>query len=70
MTDIVKLKAKVRDSGLKTKYIYEKLGISRQTWYNRMNGRRPFTAIEVEKLCEILRISSIRERKEIFFTNM
>lgn len=61
------LKEKIRESGLKTRFIYETLGISRKTFDNRVNGVYPFRTTEVEKLCEILRITSLREKNNIFF---
>lgn len=68
MTNVELLKEKVADSGLKTAFIVKHLGVSRATWYNKLNGKTPFTAEEIKKLCDTLRITSLREREDIFFS--
>lgn len=70
MTDVVLLIEKIEESGLKAKAIYEKLGISKASWYLKRSGKRPFTAWEIQKLCEILRITSLREKERIFFADV
>lgn len=70
MTDAVLLKQKVDESGLKAKAIYGRLGISKASWYLKRAGKRPFTAQEIQKLCEVLRITSLREKERIFFSDM
>ena len=68
MTNVELLKEKVAKSGLKTVFIAESIGISRASWYNKLNGKTKFTAEEIKKLCDTLRITSLREREEIFFS--
>lgn len=70
MTNVVLLKEKIEGSGLKAKAIYERLGISKASWYLKRAGKRPFTAQEIQKLCEILRITSLREKENIFFADV
>lgn len=70
MTDVILLKQKVDESGLKAKAIYDRLGISKASWYLKRAGKRPFTAQEIQKLCEVLRITSLREKERIFFADM
>lgn len=70
MTDVVLLKKKVSDSGLKPKVIYERLGISKAAWYKKVNGQSPFKVGEIQLLCEILHITSLREKDQIFFANL
>ena len=70
MTDTALLKEKVEESGLKSKFIYEKLGISKGSWYNKLKGRSPFKAYEIETLCTLLHISSLKEKRQIFFADM
>lgn len=67
-TDI--LKQKKEELGIQTKYIVERLGISRQGYYNRLNGKTPFKLAEVQTLCEIFHITSLREKNDIFFSDM
>ena len=68
MTNVKLLKEKVSESGLKSAYIAERLGISRSAWYNKLKGNSKFTTDEVKALCYLLRITSLREREEIFFS--
>lgn len=63
------LKEKLEKSGLRTGFICKALKISRKTFYNRVNGVYPFRTPEVEKLCELLHITSLREKNDIFFSN-
>ena len=68
MTNVALLKKKVAESGLKASFIVERLGVSRASWYNKLNGKSKFTADEIKKLCEALHITSLREREDIFFS--
>lgn len=70
MTDVKKLKKKVRDSGLKASFIAEKLNVSRSGWYRKLNGRSKFTAEQIQIMCDILHITSLREKEDIFFATM
>ena len=70
MTDVELLNKKVEESGLKSAYIYERLGISKASWYLKKSGKRPFTAVEIQKLCDVLHITSLREKENIFFSNV
>lgn len=70
MTDIDALNRKIDESGLKAKFIYEKLGISKASWYKKKNGESPLTVGEIQVLCEILGITSLREKEHIFFRNV
>lgn len=55
--DSDKLKEKLSNSGLKTGYVVDKLGISRQGFYKKLNGETPFKVPEVFVLCTLLSIS-------------
>lgn len=67
MTNTELLKEKVGKSGLRTKFIHEKLGISRAGWYRKLNGKSPFTAEQIQIMCDLLHITSLREKEDIFF---
>lgn len=67
MTDIETLKGKIDESGLRTRFIYERLGISKAAWYNKLNGKSQFNVTEIQILCELLGITSLREKEHIFF---
>ena len=67
MTDVGLLKEKIEESGLKAEAIAAKLGISRTSWYYKRNNKSPFKVKEINALCEILHITSLREKERIFF---
>ena len=70
MTNVDLLQQKVAESGLKNSFIAERLGISRAAWYKKLKGQYPFTAEQIQALCNVLHITSLREKEEIFFSNM
>ena len=67
MVNTTLLKEKVKASGYRTGWIAEQLGISRAAWSYKLNGQRGFSTEEVKLLCKLLKISSLRERDDIFF---
>ena len=67
MTDLDLLREKVEQSGLKNSFIAEKLGISKAAWYKKLKGQNKLTTEEVQGLCEVLHITSLREKEDIFF---
>ena len=61
-----KLKKKIESTGLKIVFIADQLGITRESFYKKLNGSNEFKASEIRKLSEILVLSSA-ERDDIFF---
>ena len=55
----------ISDSGLKTGYICEKLGISRQAFDKKRKGINSFRASEVYVICDLCNIPT-DDRKKIF----
>ena len=51
------LETKIRDSGLKNKFISGELGISEQAFYLKRTGKAPFRKLEIERLYELLNIT-------------
>ena len=70
MTDVGLLNKKIEESGLKAKAIAARLGISRTSWYYKRTNKSPFKVEEINALCDILHITSLREKERIFFANM
>lgn len=70
MTNTELLAKKVKENGLRTAFIAEKLGISKAGWYRKLKGKSPFTAEQIQIMCEILHITSLREKEDIFFASM
>lgn len=62
------LEVYIKDSGLKKSNIAERLGISRQSFSNKLSYKRPFTLGEMRKLVEILEIKSSEDIVKIFLS--
>lgn len=69
MTNTKLLMDKIKASGLKMFYIAQFVGLSRAGLYNKINNKRPFNQYEIEKLCVLLKITSLKEKNAIFFAN-
>ena len=67
MTDTVRLKQIIRDSGLKLGNIAERLGLSRYGFARKLNNQSEFTQKEIEILCDVLHITKLKDRFSIFF---
>lgn len=67
MTNTKLLKERIEKSGLKTSYIAECIGISRQCLWRKVTGRVQFTQVEIAALCKVLGIKTLSEKEEIFF---
>ena len=62
------LNGKIALSRIPITAIAEEMGLSRQSLYLKMKGERDFKTSEVEKLCEVLRLTD-DERLLIFFAD-
>lgn len=70
MTNAKLLREIVEKSGLKYKFIAEKMGLSRFGLMKKIDNENEFKASEIEKLCEILGIDSLEDREDIFFAKV
>ena len=61
------LRAKIAESGLKYVYIADKLGLSRYGLQLKIDGKNDFFTEEVNDLCDLLGVTSLSEKEEIFF---
>lgn len=68
MVDTQHLVEKIEKSGLKTGYICDKLGISRQAFDFKKRNKRKFRTAEIYVLCDLLNIPDA-EKQSIFFAN-
>ena len=66
MTDSKALRALIAERGLKLKYVAEHLGLSKYGFQLKLDNKREFKTSEVSALCELLKISSLREKERIF----
>ena len=70
MTNTALLKDLINKSGLKIGFIADYLGISRQLLWRKINNLSPFNQYEIDKLCEILKITNLKVKEAIFFAKM
>lgn len=66
MTDSEALSKAIENSGLKLTFIANKLELSREGFYKKLNNQTEFKASEIVKLQDILNLSN-NERDKIFF---
>ena len=70
MTDTKLLEEKIAASGYKKSYIAKAIGLkSAYGLAKKIRNENEFKAGEINALCEILKISSLREKEKIFFAN-
>lgn len=69
MTNSSLLRQKIEECGFKLKYVAEQLNITPYTLQLKINNEREFKTGEVKKLCEILNITELSEREQIFFAS-
>ena len=68
LTDTERLKSIIKESGYKSYYIADFVGISYQALLNKINNLTDFRVCEIVRLCDLLKIDK-KSRDEIFFTN-
>jgi len=59
MTNTLKLRAAILESGLNQEQIAKLLGMTVATFNYKVNNKSEFRASEIKKLCEILKITDI-----------
>lgn len=59
---------KVDNSCFTKSEIAEKLGLTRQSFYNKLNGKREFKVSEIQMLAQVLNLSEV-EKNNIFFAD-
>lgn len=70
MTNTAKLKEKIESSGLKLAHIAAAVGITRQQLWKKINNRVAFNQYEIAAICKVLNIKSLKEKEDIFFTEI
>lgn len=69
MTNSEELMKLIEDRGLKLKFVAEKLGLSSYGLSLKISNKNEFKTSEVSALCELLDITSLREKERIFFAH-
>lgn len=67
ITDVDRLKDAISNTGISIVAIANKMGITREGFYKKMNGETEFKASEIISLSRILRLSKI-DRDKIFLS--
>lgn len=67
MTDTEKLIRAIKVSGLKKGFIASKLGITTYGFQKKVENKSQFKAEEIGILCDLLNITSLKEKEKIFF---
>lgn len=66
MVNTALLEKAISDSGLKKKYIAKELGMTEVTFKNKRLGKSQFLGEEITNLCNILGISNVKQKSDIF----
>lgn len=66
MTDTAKLRAVIRENGMPITFLAACIGVSRESFYHKLNNETEFKASEIVRLTAILHLSQ-NQRDEIFF---
>lgn len=67
MGNMAELRRKIDQSGMTMTAVAEKIGVSRETLYNKLSGESEFKASEIVSLTRVLRLEKT-EQDDIFFT--
>ena len=68
MTDVTRLKNRIKDMGIKKSFIAEKMGISYQGYLKKENGESEFLQSEISVLKMVLNLTN-KEVSEIFLSD-
>lgn len=68
MVNSEKLKEKIDETGVSISHLARKSGMTRESFYNKMNNETEFKVSEMLKISKALNIS-FEEREEIFFAD-
>lgn len=69
MTNTDALREKIKESGLKMQYIADNLDLSIYGLSLKISNRNEFKASEIACLCELLNITSLKEKDALFFAS-
>lgn len=69
MTNTELFRKKIEDKGISLKFLASKIGITRESLYNKLNNETEFKASEISKISDVLQLTS-KERDDIFFAEM
>lgn len=69
MLNKYKLLAKMVESGYTQRSLAKRIGISKNTFNSKVNGKGYFDTKQIEDICDVLNITSGMEKSEIFLAH-
>ena len=66
MINVNALAGRIASAGYSKTRLAKELGVSKNTFCDKANGKRPFNTLEIERICEKLGITSGAEKADIF----
>lgn len=69
MTDTKLLREEIAHSGISISFLSRKMGMTREGFYNKLNGKSEFKASEIAALSTILHLT-VEKRERIFFAKL
>ena len=69
MTNTIELKKLISESGIKKNHIAKRLGLTHYGLQLKIEGKNEFKQKEIQELCKILNIDSLKKKDEIFFAS-
>jgi hypothetical protein len=69
LTNTKLIKDIIDKSGYKYRFIAAKLNISYQALRNKLDNKSEFLPTEIEKLCNLLSITDLKLKNDIFFAS-
>ena len=67
LTDTENIKLIIKNSGFKLKYLAKQLNLSRYGLQLKLENKNEFKPSEIVKLCDILKITDLRLKEQLFF---
>ena len=67
MTDTELLMTTIRDKGMSLAYVANKMNLSRYGLYKKIHNQSYFNIYEVDQMCKLLSIKSMKDKERIFF---
>ena len=69
MTNTLLLENRIKSSGIKYKFIAEKMGLTYYSLRKKMDNVTEFTATEIDVMCDLLNLN-VKDRMAIFFAKI
>lgn len=68
MLDVLKLKGKIAEAGYTQGALATAIGVSPNTMTRKLTGKIDFTIGEIDRICEVLKITDNAQKAQIFLS--